>query len=81
MVKVLDFVADIRRIAAGLEMNSEAAKQRLEENVEYPEGNIVKFSNDVTSFFDQYLEDMAGLSDLDESARLEFPSIYGASEL
>ena len=81
MVKVLDFVADIRRIAAGLELNSEAIKQRLEENVSYPEGNIVSFTNDVTPFFDQYLSDMSNISNLDENAKLEFPSLQRASQL
>ena len=72
-VKVLDFVADIRRVAAGLELNAEAHRLREEETVPYPEGDIVNFSSDVTSFFDQYLEDMADISNLDDSARLNFP--------
>ena len=74
-VKVLDFVADIRRVAAGLELNAEAHRLREEETVSYPEGDIVKFSNDVTSFFDQYLEDMADISNLDDSSRLNFPTM------
>lgn len=73
-VKVLDFVADIRRVAAGIELNSEAARRRAEEDVSYQDGEIVKFSNDVSSFFDHYLNDMANISDLDESARLQFPN-------
>tara|TARA_B100000767_G_C19591017_1_gene461449 strand:- start:293 stop:664 length:372 start_codon:yes stop_codon:yes gene_type:complete len=74
-VKVLDFVADIRRVAAGLEINAEAARRREEEVVSYPEGNIVKFSNDITPFFDQYLEDMADIGNLDDSSRLNFPEL------
>tara|TARA_B110000977_G_scaffold201785_1_gene298618 strand:- start:3105 stop:4799 length:1695 start_codon:yes stop_codon:yes gene_type:complete len=74
-VKVLDFVADIRRVAAGLEINAEAARRREEEIVSYPEGNIVNFSNDVTPFFDQYLEDMADIGNLDDSSRLNFPEL------
>ena len=73
VVKVLDFVADIRRIAAGIELNHEAARRRAEETVSYPDGSIVKFSDDVTPFFDQYLADMADIGNLDDSARLNFP--------
>ncbi|MBO6978490.1 MAG: DEAD/DEAH box helicase family protein [Prochlorococcus marinus XMU1428] len=72
-VKVLDFVADIRRVAAGIEINSEASKIKEVEIVPYPNGNIVKFSNDTTKFFDQYLNDMSDISNLDDSSRLEFP--------
>ena len=73
-VKVLDFVADIKRIAQGLEMNREAAKIRQEETIYYPQGKIVNFSSDVTAFFDQYLEDMGDISNLDDNSRLEFPN-------
>ena len=78
-MKVLDFVADIRRVAAGLELNAEAHRLREEETVSYPEGDIVNFSNDVTSFFDQYLEDMADISNLDDSSRLNFPTMREAN--
>ena len=72
-VKVLDFVADIRRIAEGLEMNSEASKIREEESVFYSKEEIIKFSSDVTSFFDQYLDDIGDISNLDDTKKLEFP--------
>ena len=72
-VKVLDFVADIRRIAEGLEMNSEASKIREEESVFYSKGEIIKFSSDVTFFFDQYLDDIGDISNLDDTKKLEFP--------
>ena len=73
-VKVLDFVADIRRIAEGIEINKEAFKYKEREIVNYPDGEIVKFTSDPSNFFDQYLKDMSNISDLDESSRLEFPS-------
>ncbi len=73
-VKVLDFVADIRRIAEGIEINKEAIKYKEREIVNYPDGEIVKFTSDPSNFFDQYLKDMSNISDLDESSRLEFPS-------
>ena len=72
-VKVLDFVADIRRIAEGIEINKEAFKYKERESVNYPDGEIVKFTSDPSNFFDQYLKDMSNISDLDESSRLEFP--------
>ena len=72
-VKVLDFVADIRRVAEGVAINNEAKKFHGEEIINYPKGQIVQFSSDARNFFDQYLEDMSDISNLDESARLEFP--------
>ena len=75
-VKVLDFVADIRRIAAGIEINDEARGNRTTEIVNYPEGNIVSFSSETEGFFDEYLKDMANISDLDEDAKLTFPKLY-----
>lgn len=73
IVKVLDFVADIRRVAEGLNMNREASQYYGQEIVNYPDGDIVKFSSDTSSFFKQYLEDMSNISDLDEDARLQYP--------
>jgi len=74
IVKVLDFVADIRRVAEGFEMNREASKFGGQEIVNYPEGDIVKFSGDTSNFFNQYLKDMANISDLNENAQLlEYP--------
>ena len=74
-VVVLDFVADIRRIAAGIELNQEARKRA--EGVEvlrFKEGDVVKFDSDCpATFFDEYLKDVAAIEDLDESARLTFP--------
>ena len=42
----------------------------------YPEGNIVSFSSETEGFFDEYLKDMANISDLDEDAKLTFPKVY-----
>ena len=72
-VKVLDFVADVRRIAAGVEMNNSAAGYKNREEVSYPNGEIVKFSKYSQDFFQEYLADMADISDLDEDAHLDFP--------
>jgi superfamily II DNA or RNA helicase len=72
-VKVLDFVADVRRLAAGLEINSEARRFKNHEEVRYPDGDIVHFTRYSEDFFMEYLEDMANISDLDDSAHLAFP--------
>jgi superfamily II DNA or RNA helicase len=74
-VIVLDFVADIRRVAAGLELNREAKLgATLPEVVRYQDGQIVKFDNDVPAkFFDEYLADIADVQDLQESSKLVFP--------
>jgi hypothetical protein len=72
-VKVLDFVADVRRIAAGLDLNDTARGYKEREDINYPDGDIVKFSTHSEGFFSQYLADMADISDIDESARLQFP--------
>ena len=72
-VKVLDFVADVRRIAAGYDLNDTAGSYKDREAVNYPTGDIVKFSKYSQDFFDEYLADMADISDLDEDAYLVFP--------
>ena len=77
-VKVLDFVADIRRIAAGLRLNHEAVeftcRAENKEIIRFPDGRIVQFSNDkALSFFQEYLQDVAQVEDLDKDARLKFP--------
>jgi len=73
-VTVLDFVADVRRIAAGVEINQEAQRLGVTEEVRYARGEIVKFTENSDSFFDEYLADMANISDLDDDAKLSFPS-------
>ena len=75
-VKVLDFVADVRRLAAAVEMNNEAKKYIGEtEIIRYPDGEIVNFSSHSGSFFHEYLADMANISDLDEDSKLQFPPV------
>jgi len=72
-VKVLDFVADIRRIAAAYDLNAAALGYKDREDVNYPNGDIVKFSKEPQGFFTQYLADMSNISDLDENTHLDFP--------
>jgi superfamily II DNA or RNA helicase len=78
-VRILDFVSDIRRIAAAMDMNREAALRRDAprpgEIVRYPTGTIVHFDGDAgLSFFNEYLADIAELDGEDDQARLRFPS-------
>lgn len=74
-VLVLDFVADIRRLAAGVSMNREAREKGSSlEIVRYRDGGIVKFDNDEpAAFFQKYLADVADIEDVDDGARLRFP--------
>lgn len=76
-VRVLDFVSDIRRVAAAMDMNR-SAKEYADRDpnrlIRYPTGAIVSFEGDESlSFFQEYLADIAELED-DERARLKFPS-------
>ena len=74
-VLVLDFVADIRRLAAGLEINREATERaNREEVIRYQDGRVVIFDNDKpASFFNEYLADVADIENMDEGSRLKFP--------
>ena len=77
-VLVLDFVSDVRRLAAAMDLNRQAASVAIESHdggpVIYPAGQIVKFEGDEhLGFFMRYIEDVAELEDSVESARLKFP--------
>jgi superfamily II DNA or RNA helicase len=77
-VRVLDFVSDLRRVAAAMDMNKQAkeyADRDPDRVIRYPTGSIVTFEGDeALSFFDEYLADVAELDD-DEQAQLKFPVI------
>ncbi len=77
-VIVLDFVADIRRVAAAVQLNRDAAIRGAEcEVIRFSDGKIVHFDNDRTaSFFDEYLADVADVENYDDGARLKFPDTY-----
>ena len=83
-VRVLDFVSDIRRLAAAMDLNRQAASVANEAHdggpLIYPAGQIVKFEGDEhLDFFMRYIEDVAELEDSDESARLKFPDPHALS--
>ncbi len=72
-VTVLDFVADVRRIAAGVELNADAKNVgALEKHLRLPE--VVRFIGDSPlPFFDAYLSDVAALQDTADNAKVYFP--------
>jgi superfamily II DNA or RNA helicase len=76
-VKVLDFVSDVRRIAATLDL--QRSLDRLEDadiervQLEQP---VIKFSEPkIGSLMQEWLRDAAALEDADDAARLQFPDI------
>jgi superfamily II DNA or RNA helicase len=75
-VVVLDFVTDIRRVAAVTELDKEARtgpKPCEAETVLLRDG-VVTFSNEkVQKFVDAWLNDVASLQDRDDAERLAFP--------
>lgn len=75
IVRVLDFVSDIRRIAAVLQMETEHERWRTRRPVEVSlPGTIVRFGNDrQASFFREWLRDVAELEDASETSVLAFP--------
>ena len=81
-VRVLDFVSDIRRIAAGMDLNSgpldEWGKPRPEpkEAVVHRVGHVVRFTGEQrTDFVQSYLADVADLQDAGENSVLRFPQV------
>jgi superfamily II DNA or RNA helicase len=77
-VLVLDFVADIRRVAAVVQLNRDASERGAQkEVVRFADGRIVNFDNDRTAkFFDEYLADVADVENFSDGARLKFPDTH-----
>ena len=78
-VRVLDFVSDVRRIAAARGLNEEgqmmAAELAGHQVLRYPDGRIVQFEGDeALSFFDEYLRDVAELEEGSDDSQLKFPT-------
>ena len=79
-VRVLDFVSDIRRIAALKGLNREGESLATNEHegqiLRYPDGQIVNFEGDeALNFFDEYLGDIAELEEGSDDSKLKFPTI------
>ena len=79
-VRVLDFVSDVRRVAAAKELEPGRGEvwrpdPPTEQILRYPDGQIVKFEGDeALSFFDEYLGDIAELEEGSDDSQLKFPT-------
>lgn len=77
-VIVLDFVTDIRRLAAVSALGREAKDPSAPDGIErvWLKKDIVSFSNaKAQAFVDAWLEDVASLEDADDAEKLSFPEI------
>lgn len=75
-VTVLDFVSDIRRVAATLNLRRELERLRDDEieRLQLP-GSSFGFSRpEVGSLLEEWIRDAASLEDADEEVRLQFPA-------
>ena len=81
-VTVLDFVSDIRRVAATrkLEQDIDAEVKRLREQdierLQVPDSTFTFDRPEVGSLMEEWIRDAASLEDADEEARLQFPVGY-----
>lgn len=78
-VQVLDFVSDIRRVAATLEL--QRALKRLEsgeiEHLKLPQSTIEFSEPKIGSLMEEWIRDAASLEDANEEVRLQFPDVPG----
>lgn len=75
-VIVLDFVTDVRRLAAVSAMGREAREKTMDDGIErlWLKRDIVSFSNaKAQEFVQAWLDDVASLEDADEAEKLSFP--------
>ncbi|MCP4098164.1 MAG: DEAD/DEAH box helicase family protein [Planctomycetaceae bacterium] len=78
-VVVLDYVTDIRRLAAVAGLDREAKEERKTGEIEtvYLSDGVVSFSDKRTQgFVDAWLEDVASLEDTEEAEKLTFPEAF-----
>jgi superfamily II DNA or RNA helicase len=81
-LKVLDFVTDIRRVAAGLDLRRSLASIRggdIEElALPLPGGSQINFSDETAgSLLDYWIRDAASLETAADEVRLQFPTAAG----
>lgn len=77
-VIVLDYVTDIRRLAAVVGLNREAKRCSEVDDTEtvYLSSGVVSFSdNRAQGFVEAWLEDVASLEEAEDAERLTFPSV------
>lgn len=77
-VRVLDFVADLRRAAAAISLNEAGrtfAREHKEEVLRFPDGQIVRFqASQGLTFLEEYLRDVAAtVEEADDDFPLRFP--------
>jgi superfamily II DNA or RNA helicase len=76
-VTVLDYVSDIRRIKATLDLRR-ALRRLPDDQIErlHLPASTIEFSNpEIGGFLDEWLKDSASLEDADEDVRLQFPYV------
>jgi len=77
-VVVLDFVTDIRRLAAIVGLDKEAKEETKAGEIEtvYLTDGVVSFSDErAQGFVDAWLDDVASLEDTEEAEKLTFPEM------
>ena len=75
-VVVLDYVTDIRRLAAIVGLDQEAKEETKAGEIEtvYLSDGVVSFSDErAQAFVNAWLEDVASLEDTEEAEKLTFP--------
>jgi superfamily II DNA or RNA helicase len=77
-VTVLDFVSDIRRVAATINLRRELERLGDDEieRLRLPHSSFSFSRPDVGSLLEEWIRDAASLEDADEEVRLEFPAGY-----
>ena len=73
-VVVLDFVSDIRRLAEVMRMNRKAKAAKMAPEAVYLKDGFVRFDDERAGpFVEEWIKDVADLSDENESCALTFP--------
>jgi superfamily II DNA or RNA helicase len=78
-VTVLDFVSDIRRIAATLNLKRDLERLREEdiERLRIPDSNFTFNRPEIGSLLEEWIRDAASLENADEEVKLQFPAGRG----
>jgi len=75
-VVVLDFVADVRRLAEAIQIEREAKQARQNTESVYLPPDMVKFNDKrAKHFVEEWLTDVADLADTEDTEKLKFPNI------
>lgn len=75
-VVVLDFVSDIRRLAEVMRMDREARQAKIAPEAVYLRDGFVRFDDERAGpFVEEWIKDVADLSDENDSYELTFPDI------